>query len=121
MLRTVAAHLNSNMSKALLDLGTHAFFQLLHVSSARVTVAIHGEPTFPADQLVDWLAAALALDVPQSHVQPAQRVVQDRTISPIGTRIGILPEIFDVVGVASAGEWIQEILNRRNYGTRALR
>ena len=118
--RAIAAELNANVAKALFDVFSNAVLQLLVVAAARVRVAIHGEAAFPADELIHRHVRALAFDVPKRHVEAAERVVQYRTIAPVGTRVGILPEVLDVIYVPAARERVEIFLDRGHHCQRAL-
>src|SRR5207249_3939063 len=76
MLGAVTAHLDAHMAEALFDLRAHAVFDLLEVRATGVAIAIDGEPALPAQQLINGHAGALAFDVPQRHVQSAERIVE---------------------------------------------
>src|ERR1043166_3690780 len=83
-------------------------------------VAIDREERLSADELIHRHVRALALDVPQRHVESTQRVVEYRPVAPIGTRVSVLPEVFDVVRIATASERIEIFFNGGDNGERSL-
>ena len=114
--RAIATELNADVAKAKLDVLLDALLQLLQVAPAGMRIAIHGEAGFPADELIDRHVRPFALDVPQRHVKPAESVVQHRTIAPIGTRVGVLPKVLDIVRVPAARKRIKILLDGGHHG-----
>src|SRR6185436_7411364 len=110
MRRTVAADLDANVAEATLHVLLHALFQFLVVAAGGVGVAIGRKAGFSTEQLINWHAGAFAFDVPKSHVEAGKRVVQDGAVAPIGTGVGVLPDVFDVIDVAAARERIEVFL-----------
>src|SRR5690606_32642502 len=102
-------------------------FELLHLLqhrlrrwSASVGVAIDGKPALSSQQLVYRYTQQLAFDIPQGLIQAAQRVIQHRSVAPVRTYIGGLPDIFDVVHVFAAAKIIQVFVDGRNHSMGAL-
>ena len=54
-----------------------------------------------AEQLVERHVGALALDVPERDVHAAHRVEQHAAVAPVRADVGRLPDVFDLVDVAS--------------------
>jgi len=109
--RTVSAQLDADVPKTTLDVLLDAGFERRQVFAAGVAVTIHGKTAFAAKQLIDGHAGAFAFDVPKRLVKPAQGVVQDGPIPPIRTGVSGLPDVFDVVGVATAAERVEVFLD----------
>src|SRR5579883_1838746 len=112
MRRTVAPDLDSNMVETAFDVGANTVGELLQVASAGMGIAWHGEPAFTAQQFVDRHSRTFAFDVPERLVKPAQGIVQDWAVAPIGAGVSGLPQIFDVVGIASPAKGIQILVDR---------
>src|SRR5262252_6925761 len=112
MRRAIAADLDADVAEAAFAQLGYAVLELLHVTTAGMAVTIHGEAALAAEELIDRHAGALALDVPQGLIYSAERVVQHRTVAPVGTRVGGLPEILDIVGISTAAEVVKVILDR---------
>jgi hypothetical protein len=83
-------------------------------------VAVHRKAAFPAEQLVNGHSGPFAFDIPKRLIQSAQRVIQDRPVSPVRTGVRRLPKVVDVVRVAAAAEGIQILVNGGFYRQRAL-
>src|SRR5690606_17737993 len=76
---------------------------------------IDGKPALSSQQLVYRYTQQLAFDIPQCLIQTAQRVIQHRSVAPVRTYIGGLPDIFDVVYVFAAAKIIQVFVDGRNH------
>ena len=83
------------MAVAFLHELVDVFHDLVGVPPVGVGVERDGVTHLAAQQLVNRHPGALALDVPERHVEPAEHVVLDRAVAPIGGDVGALPEIFD--------------------------
>ena len=74
----------------------------------------------PTEELVDGHSGALALDVPERHVDSAERVHEYGAVSPVRALKHCLPEVFDVVRVGTAQKWVEILVDRSNDGERPL-
>src|ERR1700722_16056276 len=60
-------------------------------------IAVDGETGLAAEQLIDGHIGAFAFDVPKGLVEPAECVVEDGPVAPVGADEEGLPEVFYVV------------------------
>ena len=86
-----------------------------------MTVAVGRLAAFSAQELVDGQPRLAALDVPEGHVHPADGIVQDRAVPPVGAIVAGLPGVIDPVGRLAHQERLQVSLHRGNHQVRPLR
>src|SRR5690606_5810225 len=60
------------------------------------------------------------LDVPQGLIQSAQCVVQHRAVTPVGTYIGGLPDVFDIMNVLAPAKVVEILIDCRYDSMRTL-
>ena len=80
-----------------------------------------GHAALATEELIDRHTRALALDVPQRHVDAAQRVVEHRPAAPVRRHVRRLVDVLDVVGVAADEERLEVLLDRGHDRQRPLR
>ena len=124
--RTVARvagrrHLHAHVAEAPLHAGARVLFDLGEAVAARVVVAVGAVTHLAAEQLIERHAGALALDVPERHVDAAHRVEQHRAVAPVPAHVARLPDVLDLVDVAADQERPQILVDRRFDDERALR
>src|SRR5437764_13211166 len=76
-------------------------------------IAIHREAGLAAEQSVNRHGRPLAFDVPERLVQSTQGIIQHGAVSPIRTGVSSLPKILDVIGVSSATERVEILVDSR--------
>ena len=90
----------------------HAVGSLFLGIAARVYVDRRGFACSATQQVVDRHVRHLALDVPQRLVNSRQRIVQYRTVAPVGGDVCTLPDVFDICHVASHQERREIVIHR---------
>ena len=83
-------------------------------------VGVDRTAAFASQQLVDGQAGPFPQDVPQSRVDPAEGVVQDRSVAPVGTEEGGLPDVFDVPGTLAHQKLLQIDIHGCLHGANPL-
>ena len=76
-----------------------------------VPVGVDRVTAFSAQQSVHRQSGVLAKDVPQGHVDTTDGIVEHRTVSPVGTDEGRLPDVFNVQGVLAKQKWTQVLVD----------
>ena len=79
-----------------------------------------GGACFAAQQLVQGHICQLALDIPQRHVDACHGVVQHRAVAPVGIDHHQVPQVFNIVGIASDKDGLEVILHRAFHRQRPL-
>ena len=87
------------MPIALRLISLDAFFDGFDRGAAGVAIRIDRLPAFAAEQLIHRQAGPLTQDVPQRHIDAAQRVVQHRPVPPIAAEPRRLRNVLDLRGV----------------------
>ena len=72
---------------------THAFDDLGDIDAADVLVDHHLVARPAAEQLVERHVRGLGLDVPERHVDGADRGHGDRAAAPVGALVEVLPDV----------------------------
>ena len=85
-----------------------------------VNVKRSGHAALTAQQAVDRHPGSLAFDVPQRHVDAGKCVVQDRPTSPVRAHLGGVKDIFNLINVAAAEQWIKIALTCLDNGQWSL-
>src|SRR5439155_14925928 len=96
-------------------------FHLGEAVAARVEVAVRAVTDLAAEQLIERHARAFAFDVPQSDVDAAHRVEENRTVAPVRADIARLPDVLDLIDVAPDQKRPEVLLDGRLHDQRALR
>jgi len=104
------------MSEVFFHGAANTAFELFKVPAAAMSVTVSGESAFASEQLIDGHIRPFSFYVPQGLVEAAEGVVQDRAVTPIGTRISVLPHVLYVVGVAALSKGIQIFIDGDGYG-----
>ena len=89
---------------------------LLQRVSVRVAVDGHALTHFPAQQAVQRKAGALALDVPQGHVDAGDRVADHGSVTPVPVVLHQIPQFFNAVDVAPDQQGAQIFLDHARHG-----
>src|SRR5690606_4863875 len=117
---SISAQLNSHVSKTLAD----KFLNLFEYSFWRWTtgmrIGVDCESAFTAQQLINRYPQQFTLDVPQGLIQSAQCVVQHRAVTPVGTYIGGLPDVFDIMNVLAPAKVVEILIDCRYDSMRTL-
>src|SRR4051812_29719652 len=79
----------------------------LEVTAGGVDVDVGRSAGLAAEQLIEWHARSLRLDVPERLVDAGHRVVQDWAAPPVRAEVHRLPDVLNVVGVAAEHERLQ--------------
>jgi len=74
-------------------------------------ITIDCEAAFAAQQLIDGHVSTFSFYIPQGLVQPAQGVVQDGPVAPVGAGIGVLPHVLYIVDVPALGKRIEVFID----------
>ena len=109
-------HLGANHLEAAFHGVPHAVFDLGKVIAARVRVGERSHTRAPAQQLIDRHAGALALDVPQRHVDAGERRHLHRAAPPVRPAIEVLPDILDGFRVAPDQQRRNVLFQVRRHG-----
>jgi hypothetical protein len=81
------------------DVLAHGSHGLGDVLAVGVAVDHDAVATATAEQLVEWHAGHLGLDVPQRHVDRGNRTHGHRAAPPVGAAIEVLPDILDATRI----------------------
>src|SRR5262252_10542423 len=73
-----------------------------------------------AEELPHGHPRALALEIPQRHVDAGQCVVEHRPAAPVRADVCRLKDVLDVIRVAPQQEWLEVLLNRGDDRQRPL-
>src|SRR5262249_45974045 len=113
-------NLGANITVALLQKSARGLFDLLKVRSAGVAIGIDRLPALTAQELIDRKTGTLAEDVPQSHVDAAERIAEYRAVAPVGADKRGLPDILDPQRILAQYEGFQVAVDGRLDHTGAL-
>ena len=83
------------------------------VATAGVGVAGDRGAAGSAQQFVHRHPSLLPLDVPQGHVDAAQRGVEDGAAAPVAAIVHALPDVFDAAGLAANQQRSQALFEGR--------
>ena len=65
-------------------------------------------------------AGLLSLDIPERHVNSGERVIEYRSLPPVGTYLGGQEDILDFSNVAASQKRVEVFLHRFHHGQRSL-
>ena len=94
------AGLHADRLVAHLDVAPDGFDRFAVIAAVGVTVDHHPVTASAAEQLIDRHAGALALDVPQRHVDCGNCRHRHRPAAPVSAAIQVLPDILDGARIA---------------------
>ena len=83
--------------------------ELFESGAARVAVDHHPVAGRAAEQLVDRESGDLAIEIPQGHVDGADRGHRHRTAAPVGALVEVLPGVLDPAGIPADQQRAQMI------------
>ncbi|SPF49850.1 hypothetical protein SBA4_4210005 [Candidatus Sulfopaludibacter sp. SbA4] len=106
------ADLYADVAESLGHVALGAGYRVLVVGAFGVAVAGGGFAAFATGELIDGHAGLPALDVPQSLVDAAQRIVEHRAVLPVRAVVAGLPDVLDAVGGLAHQEGLQISLHR---------
>ena len=106
------AHLHAHVSEAAGHVRPGVVEHLGDLRPARVGVAVHRLAGLAAEELVDGHPGLSPLDVPQRHVDAADRVVEDGAVSPVRARVEGLPGVLDPVRGLADEERLEVAVHR---------
>ena len=100
------ARLHAHRLVALLDVALHGFNRFAVVAAVGMAVHHHAVPALATQQLINGHTGALAQQVPQRHVDGGDGRHGHRPAAPVRTAVQVLPDVFDLPGIApqQAGE-----------------
>jgi len=98
----------------------HVLFDLGRVAAVGMGIERCGLPASPAEELVDRHAGEFALYVPKRGVHACERVVQHRSLSPVGAHVEGLVNVLHVIRVPADDQGLQVPFDRLDHGQRAL-
>ena len=88
---------------------------------ARVGVAVHRLARLAPEELVHGHPGLSPLDVPQRHVDAADRVVEDGPVPPVRARVEGLPGVLDAVRGLADEEGLEVAIDRGRHEVGPLR
>ena len=112
--------LAANVAIALLQQLLERIGKLFECPAAGRPVGVHRSAALASQQLVDGQAGPFPQDVPQSRVDPAEGVVQDRSVAPVGTEEGGLPDVLDIPGTLAHQKLLQIDIHGCLHGANPL-
>src|SRR6266446_738250 len=81
---------------------------------ARVIVNRNSDPAPTTEQLVNRHVGSFAFQIPERHINAAERQIHGCVVSPERTHIAALPNVFDLVRIATHQTLRQYLDRRRN-------
>src|SRR3990172_8380990 len=88
---SITTHLSTNMPVTFLHILPNIILHFLGIAAIGMRVTRNGVADFASQQFIQWHACPFPFDVPKCHIQPAQHIVDQNTVAPIGMDIRVLP------------------------------
>ena len=109
-LSAIAAALTPQMRDTHFLKSLNVFAKLIQISAIRMPVYRYTFTAFSTEQLIQRHIRHLSFDVPQSHIHTGNRIVGDRTVSPVSILMHQLPQILYGIHISSPKQRIQIFL-----------
>ena len=114
------SHLAADEPKATGCARTRLLLHLLEVSPCRVHIDGKRHPTAATEKLIERHPCTFPFDIPQRHVDTTERMVEHRTIPEVGTEVGRLPDVFDIIDAPADQVWLEIMLDGSHHRKRPL-